>query len=306
MQYASDRVDELWILVCQKKSYQLSPILRASWIEKTFPKARVLVIPADHLSDDDSRGWAAYTKQVLGFTPDIVFSSEDYGPMYAEYMGATHVMVDRERKHIPISGTLVRSHVLSHLDMLPRAVVGDVVGRISIVGAESTGTTTLARDLAAFYQTNWVPEYGRLYSSARDSSSNPWESSEFIHIAQMQQMLEDKLAQTANKVLFCDTDVFATSIWHEAYMDTQSFEVESLARTAHYDLHLLTDIENVPFDQDGTRDKARRATMHKRFIEKLTEWKIPFVIVTGSPQERVTHARCWVDTIIAQKSIPHP
>ena len=36
--------------------------------------------------------------------------------------------------------------------------------RVCVVGAESTGTTTLSRDLAAHYLTVWVPEYGRLYT----------------------------------------------------------------------------------------------------------------------------------------------
>src|SRR5581483_9617149 len=36
--------------------------------------------------------------------------------------------------------------------------------RICLIGAESTGKTTLARALAEHYQTVWVPEYGREYS----------------------------------------------------------------------------------------------------------------------------------------------
>jgi HTH-type transcriptional repressor of NAD biosynthesis genes len=39
--------------------------------------------------------------------------------------------------------------------------------RVLIVGAESTGKTTLAIALAEHYQTTWVPEFGRLYTEAR-------------------------------------------------------------------------------------------------------------------------------------------
>ena len=37
------------------------------------------------------------------------------------------------------------------------------VVRVVVVGAESTGKTTLAQRLAVHYQTAWVPEYGRPY-----------------------------------------------------------------------------------------------------------------------------------------------
>ena len=38
--------------------------------------------------------------------------------------------------------------------------------RVAIVGAESTGKTTLATALAEHYRTAWVPEFGRLYTEA--------------------------------------------------------------------------------------------------------------------------------------------
>jgi hypothetical protein len=42
-------------------------------------------------------------------------------------------------------------------------VAGDVE-RVCILGAESTGKTTLARRLAERYETVWNPEYGRPYT----------------------------------------------------------------------------------------------------------------------------------------------
>ena len=90
------------------------------------------------------------------------------------------------------------------------------VKRVVIIGSESNGTTTLARALAAHYRTVWVPEYGRTYSEGRQHVAQPWRSDEFVHIATEQIRMEDAIARLANKVLICDTDAFATSIWNRS------------------------------------------------------------------------------------------
>ena len=120
------------------------------------PTAHVRVLD-DPGEDDNSRFWAEYTVQRLGYTPDIVFSSEDYGEAYTRYMGCRHIMVDRERVHVPISASAIRSHPLRHWEFLEPCVRAYFVKRVCVVGAESTGTTTLARQLAEHYRTVWVP-----------------------------------------------------------------------------------------------------------------------------------------------------
>src|SRR3954463_1716704 len=99
--------------------------------------------------------------------------------------------------------------------------------RVCVVGAESSGTTTLCQDLAAHYETVWVPEYGRLYTERlREKGINTfsyhWRSEEFVHIALQQQEDEDRLAADASRVLVCDTDALATCIWHQRYLGTWS------------------------------------------------------------------------------------
>ena len=71
--------------------------LRAEWLREMAPPARVIVVE-DVLPPDDSRAWAAYTREVLGYAPDLVFTSESYGDAYARFLGARHVLVDRERR----------------------------------------------------------------------------------------------------------------------------------------------------------------------------------------------------------------
>jgi NadR type nicotinamide-nucleotide adenylyltransferase len=177
------------------------------------------------------------------------------------------------------------------------------VKRVCVVGAESTGTTTLAQRLAAYYRTVWVPEYGREYSERLaaegiDVWHYGWHTEEFVHIARVQQQREDAMASKASRVLICDTDALATAIWHERYLGTGSAEVEALAYGRHYDLYLLTGCE-IPFVQDGIRDGENlRQWMTARFEEVLTLHKRPWLKLSGTLEQRMLKATTAVDQLI--------
>ena len=174
------------------------------------------------------------------------------------------------------------------------------VKRIVIIGSESSGTTTLARALAEHYRTVWVPEYGRTYSEGRVHSSEPWRSDEFIHIATEQIRMEDALATLANNVLICDTDAFATSIWHERYMGAPSDDVTAIAASRKYDLYVVTDV-NIPFERDEIRDgESFRQWMQRRFVEELSKSSTPVIVVTGPHEQRFAAAVKKIDEILAR------
>jgi len=215
-------------------------------------------------------------------------------------MGCVHVLVDKDRTHIPISATIVRKDPTKYAHLLMPVVRASFARRIAVVGAESTGTTTLSRDLAKHYRTTWVPEYGRMYSEGKvyGDENALWRSEEFMKIARAQATLEDALAESSNGLLICDTDPFATSIWHERYMGSQSPEVEKFADRRHYDLYILTGDE-IPFVQDGLRDgEDIRHDMHTRFEEKLKATGRNYIVVRGSREERLTDAIKAIDGIM--------
>lgn len=175
-----------------------------------------------------------------------------------------------------------------------------VVKRIVIIGSESSGTTTLARALAEHYHTTWVPEYGRTYSEGRVHSSQPWRSDEFTFIAIEQAKIEDALASLANRVLICDTDPFATAIWHERYMGSASAAVLAIADQRRYDLYVVTDV-NIPFEGDAIRDgELFREWMQGRFIEELSKKTTPMIVVSGPHETRFAAAVKKIDEILEQ------
>ena len=255
-------VDHVDVLICVRADQTISGDLR-------HPAAHVIQVD-DFGEDDNSKAWAEYTHSILGRAPDIVFTSESYGEAYARYLGCEHVLVDRDRHQVPISATKIRSNPLGYWGFLEPCVRAYFARRVCIVGAESTGTTTLAQDLAEHYQTVCVPEYGRTYcedlaASGIDLWGYRWQSAEFLHIARTQCELEEKLARKANRLLICDTDPLATGIWHERYMGSRSAEVDALAESRDYQLYIMTD-DSIPFVQDGIMDvKAVRRWMALRF-----------------------------------------
>ena len=299
---ARRQCDRLIVLLPHHASQKIPGELRKAWLEEIHPDCEVHLVP-DEL-ENDSQQWATFTLAHLGRAPDVVFSSEDYGPGFAACMGCRHVMVDRDRTAVPVSGTRVRAAPLDHLDLLEPCVRAYFVRRVVLVGAESTGKTTLAAALAERFATGWVPEYGREYWERKvaglrmDGPLPPWTSEEFVEIATRQQQREDRAARTANRVLLCDTNAFATGTWHERYLGRRSAEVDAIGARDNVDLYLLAE-PDFPFVQDGWRDgESVRDWMHGRFVEQLKYAAVPVVHLKGSVEERLERAAAAVDAVL--------
>jgi HTH-type transcriptional repressor of NAD biosynthesis genes len=175
------------------------------------------------------------------------------------------------------------------------------VARVCIIGAESTGKTTLAAALAEHYGTLWVPEYGAPYHHiGRGDPQREWTSDEFTHIARIREWLEEFLAGYANRVLFCDTDTFVTAVFHEVYLGRPSPELEAEARNSKYALYLLCDVET-PFHPDhwGLRLEEARRAMHERYLEYLQSGNSSWLALEGSPEERTEAAVAAVDELLS-------
>jgi NadR type nicotinamide-nucleotide adenylyltransferase len=286
---ARAKCEQLTVILCWKQSETIPATLRAQWLKRLHPDVEIKVIEDNKLADDDSEGWAKFTLAILGRAPDAVFTSETYGDPYASFMGAVHVMVDRDRVDVPISATKVRSNPMEYAKLIEAPVRGYFARRVVIVGAESTGTTTLAKALAEHFKTTWAPEYGRLYSEGKWTSQEreTWTSAEFEHIAYQQNNLENAQAEISNGLLICDTNAWATGLWHERYLGSRSAKVEEIAKRCSSDLYIVTGDE-IPFIQDGYRDGEHiRHQMHQSFIERLKSENKPFIVVSGSFEARL-------------------
>jgi HTH-type transcriptional repressor of NAD biosynthesis genes len=300
---ARANVDALTVAVCDDPAQAIPADLRVRWLAEAHPDVRVISV-ADTLDDDDSAGWAAYTASFLGYTPDVVFTSETYGDAYARHLGCDHVCVDRARDAVPISATRIRADPLGFLDRVTPAVRAYLVRRICIVGPESTGKSVLGERLARAFDAPLVAEYGRAYTVAKRRTPDPdlWRPDEFVHIAREQQRREDEAARRSSGLVVCDTDAFATEIWLERYLgphDARGWP----QRERPMDLYLLTD-PDVPFVQDGIRDGEHlRIWMFDRFREELTRRGFPFAVLAGTYADRDERATIEVRRVLADARI---
>jgi NadR type nicotinamide-nucleotide adenylyltransferase len=179
-------------------------------------------------------------------------------------------------------------------------VAGDIK-RIRLLGAESTGKTTLARVLADSYDTVWNPEYGRPYTELARDPAAPWTSEEFTHIARIQCWYEDCLAGSARGVLFCDTDAFTTALFHEVYLGAPTHDFDDLV-DRRYDLTLVCSLD-VPWRHDGIREfEDQRHWMHERYLERAQASGAPWLLVEGSVEERVRESCEAVERLLTPAS----
>jgi NadR type nicotinamide-nucleotide adenylyltransferase len=164
--------------------------------------------------------------------------------------------------------------------------------KIVLFGPESSGKTTLSRKLAAHYNCSWIPEYAREYLQQKwEREQKICEPKDLLPIGEGQMRLENEAAQSAEKLLICDTDLLETKVYGEAYYNGWcSPELEYHALENTYDLYFLTYID-IPWEADDLRDRPeQREEMFLQFKEALVTYRRPFVLLKGSLDERMATA----------------
>jgi NadR type nicotinamide-nucleotide adenylyltransferase len=323
----------LTVLVLGNRFESFTVNQRTNWIEAEVAKfdrseipARVRVVgmpndcPEDYNSDEiwfaqiELMRYALRNSGVYGDL-DKVFSSEEYGQELADHFNAQHVLVDLNREEFHISGTACRDNLDENWKMIIKPARRELATRIVVVGAESTGTTTLTEALTKHYRKQFpsirdVPEYGRTFTETWLNSLqaiNPeatmddldWSPSDFSVIAKVQSDMEESAAMSSPLVI-ADTDALATGIWHSRYCSTEKIPFYAIERR---DLYLITDHQGVDFHDDGYRDGEHlRAEMTESFKEVLTERGYSWVLVTGDHERRMKTATSVIDQIIQQNT----
>jgi len=162
-----------------------------------------------------------------------------------------------------------------------------LIRRIAITGPESTGKSELAKTLAQYYNTVWVPEVARNYL---DTLKREYNYDDILAIAKKQSEDEDKLVNNANSFLFCDTDLIVTKIWCEYKYGRCHPWILKQIESRKYDLYLLTNID-LPWQPDPLREHPdNRKEIFELYLRELKERKLPFEIIGGIGKERLENA----------------
>lgn len=159
--------------------------------------------------------------------------------------------------------------------------------RIAITGPESSGKSTLARNLAEYYKTEWVPEFARKYI---DQLNRPYNEHDLTEIAKGQISREEEIASKANKYLFCDTELTVIKIWSEYKYGNIDPYILSEFNNRLYDLNLLMDID-LPWKYDKQREHPENQKFFfDWFVRELKVKNANYHVISGSGEERFENA----------------
>jgi len=161
--------------------------------------------------------------------------------------------------------------------------------KIVLVGPESTGKTTLAKLLAAHFNTTWAREFLREFSEEKFQKENKTVVfSDLETIVNEQLKIEKEAENKADTFVFCDTNLLQTRIYAELYFGKIPDFLEDIS--GECDLYFLTDID-VEWEKDNVRDAPFERENHLNYFKKrLTELKKPFLFLSGNEQERLKRA----------------
>lgn len=174
-------------------------------------------VKVDYVDESDIPGYpegsAAYAKLIRAKQPsikyDFAFSSEpEYESYFNEFFPeAKHVVIDAERKVVPISATMIRNDPYNNFEYLAWPARKRFMKKVAIVGVESTGKTTMTRHLAKTFNAGWIPEVGRLICEREYHSSEfAMSRGDYLRIAMEHRLQEIELAGWGDRgVMFSDT-----------------------------------------------------------------------------------------------------
>ena len=286
----ASRVGRLTVIVWSNPDFEDMPNeVRTGWIRALYPSAHVIVGEGGPSNDAPDVVPREYVRDLLArhdLHPDVVFTSESYGPGFAAHLGVQHRQVDLSRARVPISGTRLREDVHTLRSFLDPLVYRHFVELVVFLGAESTGKSTLAQAMAAAMGTAFVPEYGRTHYESRGGELD---LDDYVTIAHTQREMEEDAARRAKRFVFVDTNAITTMFFSHYYNRDSRPELQSLADAcAGRYRHVFVCDDDIPFEQDGWRDEpAWRARMQGMVLHDLAVRRIPYTVVSGPLEARV-------------------
>lgn len=154
--------------------------------------------------------------------------------------------------------------------------------RIAVTGPESCGKTSLAEDLARALNTEFIPEFSRHYLT---HLNRKYTFEDLDIIAQGQVNAVNQFS--GNDFLISDTDMVVMYIWSMVVYGKVSPYIEAELKKQRFDLYVLCDTD-VPWTYDPLRENEYdRDDLFRKYYKKLRELKYHFIVVNGTPEQRL-------------------
>ena len=158
--------------------------------------------------------------------------------------------------------------------------------KISIVGPESSGKSTLALSLSQKLECEFCEEYSRKYLEKKIH----YNISDLKKIAKEQHKLIRKGIERGEKYLIADTCVLDIEIWSKIKFNKIEEKVLYLSSKEEFDFYLLCK-PDIPWEYDKLRENQyNRENIYEEFKSIMKEKKLNYFIIEGSISKRINSA----------------
>ena len=162
---------------------------------------------------------------------------------------------------------------------------------ICLIGAESTGKTTLAQALAAHFNCAWVPEYLREFCESRGRTPTIDEQALILETQVSHESAAWVQARIAHsRYVFCDTAPLLTAIYSEFVFNDQSLFPRARSLHARYALTLMLE-PDIAWVADEQRDGPHvREPITLIIARELAALNAPTAKISGHGDARLASA----------------
>lgn len=307
---AKSYVDHLYVVVsyieerdkqlCKKANLpNIKYETRLKWLKQiTKDMKGITVIAVEDVSMEDNDldyVWSEGARRIKEAIPEEithVFSSEnEYDKWFKiNYPTAQHIVLDSDRNTFDISATKIREEGLyKHWDLIPKVAQPYFIKKVAIVGTESCGKSTLVKNLATLFNTNYVEEYGRTRCEELGDGSELLTELNYMEFAIGQKHLEYRKVLEAKKYLFIDSEAVVTQYYAEMYENKSYPILDTLIEKQDYALYIYLE-PDVEWVSDGYRkhgEESQRKANSERMKKMFSDRGIQLEIVSGNYQERL-------------------
>jgi len=309
---ASSMCKELYLVLSYSKNRDhINYKQRYQWlaeITKEIENVKIIAIE-DTDTAKENYDWnkgAKDIKNAIDKNIDVVFCGDDYkGTNRFESLYPESKIMYFSRSIVDISSTQIRETPIKYWDYLPKVVQPYFCKKVLVVGSESTGKSTLTRNLALAFNTTYLEEVGRTVCE-RAQSEEMMSETDFLEImVKHKAKAYEKMAE-AKKILFIDTDC-VTTLFYSGFLCEEDENIAAYKKLCDginhfnkYDLIIYLDIDT-DFIQDGTRNEEIRDNREKysNMLKSLMdEYKLNYHIIKGSYLNRFEESFKLIESLI--------
>ena len=251
---------------------------------------------------DEQEEWEAgrdFVLSKIGRPVDVVFCGSDYQGTgrYETLYRCPVIYFDRE--DFSVCSTDIFRDPFRYWEYIPVIARPYFVKKVLLIGGESTGKSTLARNLALTYNTNYLEEVGRDVCDYAGGVEELMIKEDFHEILLKHKLKEMEAVKESNRLLFVDTDALITKFFSGFLFTDPDVRkrndalADAITAINHFDLILFLE-PTVAFVQDGTRNEkllTDREGYSQQIKDLFDEAGMKYHCIDGDYEERYLTAR---------------